>query len=281
MKNTAEVLLLAALCAQLSGCSLNRTAAKYTAGIISNGMPAYLSDGDVQTARETLPGAIKLSEAVLQSDPGNADLLSVIAQGDCGYAFMFLEDEDRGRASAFYERGAEFSRRALESAGIISAGGDFNPAKVRRCDVPLVFWNAFCRAGYAQLNLDKTDAMADISKLDPLLDAVLALDPGYYYNGAHSLRAAIFAMRPPLFGGNPAKSKEHFDKALEGAGTAFLPNKLMYAKAYAVRAQDAALFEKLLGEVIGAEASPAECRLANNVAKLKAKKLLETKNELF
>jgi hypothetical protein len=281
MKTSYKLALLACVCGQLCGCSLNRTAAKYTANIISAGMPAYLEDGDEQTARETLPGAIKLSEAVLQTDPENRQLLSVLAQGNCGYAFMFLEDENRARASAFYQRGAEFSARALKSRGILSADGDFNAKAVFRRDAPLVFWNAFCRAGYAQLNLETPDAMADISKLDPLLDSVLALESDYYFNGAHALKAAILAMRPPMFGGNPAKSKEHFEKALEGSGAAFLPNKLMYAKAYAVRAQDAALFEKLLNDVIGAEVSAPESRLANSVAKIKAKKLLETKNELF
>jgi hypothetical protein len=58
--------------------------------------------------------------------------------------------------------------------------------------------------------------------------------------------------------------------------------QLYYAKTYAVATQDQPLFESLLKQV--EEASPdilPEARLANIVAKQKARRLLAQENELF
>jgi hypothetical protein len=283
MRSSATACALACGAALLCGCSLNRTAARVTGGVMQNGMPAYLEDGDVQTGRETLLPAVKLAEAMLKNDPGNAAILQTLAQGNCGYAFMFVEDEDQQRASSLYMRGVEFSKQLLAGRGLLDLDGNADVSKVRgRDDVPAVFWNAFCRAGYVQLNLDKPDAIADINKIDALLDAVIKTDPGYYYNGAHTLKGALYALRPPMMGGNPKLARSEFELAVSGDGANFLPNKLMYAKAYAVHAQEPELFDKLLGEIDSAseDALPAQ-RLANNVAKLKAKKLMEKKNDLF
>lgn len=270
-----------ALAAALCGCSLNRIAARQTGDIIRRGMPVYLEDGDEQTARETLLSSVKLTEAVLQSDPQNSGILETLAQGYCGYAFMFAEDADPKRASLFYKRGEEFSRRILAARGIIAPEGDFLKKPLRAADAPAAFWNGFCRAGYAQLNLDDTDAIADISRIDALLDAVLEADPSYYYNGAHALKGALLAARPPMFGGDPAQARRHFEAALSGPGADFLPNKFAYAKTYAVRVQDAELFDRLLKEVLDAYDRLPQQRLANTVAKTKARKLLEKKDDLF
>ena len=62
----------------------------------------------------------------------------------------------------------------------------------------------------------------------------------------------------------------------------FLMAKVLYAKTYAVQLQDRTLFKKLLKEVIGAPADILpEQQLANAVAKQKAKKLLESADDLF
>ena len=46
-------------------------------------------------------------------------------------------------------------------------------------------------------------------------------------------------------------------------------------------AQDAGLFENLLSAVLAAEPKDGPTRLPDEVAKIKAKKLLEKKDELF
>lgn len=256
----------------LTGCSLNRTAARVTAGVVDSGLPAVFSQGDPQYVREALPANLQLMEILLASDPGNRKMLVNAAQGFCGYGLLFLEDEDPARASAFYAKGETYSARALK-------GRPLEKSSAR--DVPALFWNTFCKALYLNLNRDNPEAVAELPSLEPVIARLLALDPLYYYNGPHSLMGAYYAIRPRMFGGDPQKAAGYFEESLKGVGAEFLMNRFMYAKMAAVAAQDPELFERLLGEILAAEPKEGETRLANEVAKLKARKLLEKKDELF
>ena len=252
--------VLTTLCA----CSLNRTAARVTSGVIDRGLPAVFSQADTQYVKEALPANLQLMEILLKSDPDNGKMLVNTAQGFCGYALMFLEDENPGRASLFYAKGEAYALSALKGA---------TAATAKKSDVPALFWRNFCRASYININRDKPEAIAELPALEPDLEKLLTLDPGYYYNGAQSLLGAYYSMRPRMFGGDPDKAIAYFKLALEGPGGEFLLNRFMYAKLGAVAAQDQELFEKLLDSIIS--------RLPDEVAKIKAKKLLEKKNDLF
>ena len=258
--------------AALSGCSLNRTAARFTSGMIDGGLPSVFSQADTQYVREAMPANLQLMEILLKSDPDNRKLLVNASQGFCGYALMFVEDESPERASGFYAKGEAYAARALKGAA---------PAAAGKSDVPPLFWNTFCKALHINLNRDKPEVLAELPTLEPAIEKLLELDPSYYYNGAQSLMGAYYSLRPRMFGGDPEKAGKHFELALKGAGEHFLMNRFLYAKLAAVAAQDQVLFEKLLDSIISAGAREGETRLPDEVAKIKAKKLLEKKDELF
>jgi hypothetical protein len=90
-----------------------------------------------------------------------------------------------------------------------------------------------------------------------------------------------YAIRPRILGGDAEKARVNFDKALQGAGADFLLNSYMAAKMYSVAAQDRGYFEKTLNAILAAELKDDDTRLPNEAAKIKAKKLLEKKDELF
>lgn len=263
--------LLVPLCL-LSACSLNRTAARVTSGVIDRGLPAVFSQADTRYVKEALPANLQLMEILLKSDPGNRKLLTNAAQGFCGYALLFLEDEDAERASGFYAKGEAYAARALKGAA---------PAAAKKADVAPLFWNTFCKALYINLNRDKPEAVAELPALEPALGKLLELDPSYYYNGPSALLGAYYSIRPRMFGGDPDKAKKYFESSLEGAGEGFLLNRFLYAKMAAVAAQDQELFESLLNAVLSAGPGKEDTRLPDEVARLKAKKLLEKKDELF
>ena len=124
-------------------------------------------------------------------------------------------------------------------------------------------------------------AVADLPKVAAAMERLRALDPGFYYGGADLFLGAYYALRPKMLGGDPARAKAHFEAALAASGGRFLTAKLLYAQYYAVAAQDADLFKRLNGEVLAESPDLPEARLANAVAKLKAKRLLEKTDELF
>jgi len=256
----------------LSGCSLNRAAARVTSGVIDKGLPSVFSQSDPQYVREALPANLQLMEILLKSDPDNKRLLVDASQAFCGYALMFVEDESLERASGFYAKGEAYAARALKGAA---------PAAAKKSDVPQLFWHTFCKAQYINANRDKPEAIAELPDLVPAVEKLLELDPSYYYNGPQSLMGGYYSIRPRMLGGDPDKAKKYFELAIKGAGEGYLLNRFLYAKLAAVAAQDQELFEKLLNSVLSAGPREGDTRLADEVAKIKAKKLMEKKDELF
>ncbi|OGS50522.1 MAG: hypothetical protein A3J79_01760 [Elusimicrobia bacterium RIFOXYB2_FULL_62_6] len=275
-----KAFLCALLPLLLAGCSLNKMAVKTTSGIIQNGMPAVFRERDPQFAKDALPANLQLMSMLLENDPSDAALLTAAAQGFCGYAFLFLEDENEARASAFYEKGGAYALRAAARAGALK-DGEVDPAALTQASAPAAFWRLFCRSGFINLNRTEPDAIAELPKILPLAEKLIAVRPDYYYNGAYAVLGAYHAIRPRLMGGDPEKAKLNFDAAAKGAGEGFLLNRYMAAAMYAVAAQDADFFEKTLNDILSSELRDDETRLPNEVAKLKAKKLLEKKDELF
>jgi hypothetical protein len=159
--------------------------------------------------------------------------------------------------------------------------GQVRPDALDKNSAPAAFWHTFCRAAYVNLNRDNSDALAELPKIMPVAERVAELTPDYYYNGAYAMLGTYYALRPKMLGGDPEKAKLNFDKALQGAGADFLLNSYMAAKMYAVAAQDQVYFEKVLNAILAAELKDGDSRLPNEVAKIKTKKLLEKKDELF
>ena len=264
----------------LPGCSLDRMAVRTTAALVDKGLPAVYRERDPRFAKDALPANLQLMEILLESDPKNRTLLLDAAMGFCGYGFMFTEDEDEARASAMYDKGGRYALRALDLSGAVK-DGEAVPAAVDRRSAPAAFWLAFCRAAYVNLNRDDPDALAELPRIMPLAEKVAELTPDYYYNGAYSMLGTYYAIRPAILGGDTGKARANFDRALQDGGSDFLLNSFMAAKMYAVAAQDLEYFERTLRAVLDAELKDDAARLPNEVAKLKAKKLLEKKDELF
>jgi len=262
-----------------SACSVKKIAVNNMADIINCAMPVYLAEEDIQTAKETMLPAVKMSESLLASQPQNSKLLELTAKGYCGYSFAFLEDVDNNRSSAMYAKGLGFSTKLLENKKILS-GGKFNSQNVKIKDTSSVFWHTFCLAGFVKLNLDKPAALSKISKLEEMIDVVIKLNPSYYYNAAYALKASLLA-RSKILGGNLSLAKHYFDMSLKGEGDKFKVNRLLYAKTYAPAVLDRNLFEKLLGEVISSPDELPKEALLNKISVQKAHKLLEQTDEIF
>lgn len=254
------------------GCSINKTAAKVTSGIIDDGLDTVFAQSDTEYVREALPANLQLMEILLQSDKDDKKLLTNAAMGFCGYSLMFLEDDNNERASAFYKKGEMYAARAISGRKL---------EDLTKEDAPALFWNTFCKASYINLNKHKPAAINELGKLEPAINKMLELDPEYYYNGAYILLGAYYSIRPTLFGGNPVKAQEYFEKALTGKGQNFLMTKFVYAKMVAPAILDEELFTKLLSEIAEQTLIDGPERLPNEIAKKKAKILLEKKDEIF
>ncbi len=273
----------------LVGCSPSRMALEATLPLVESQILAMQEERDPELAEQAIPANLKILEGLLKQDPDNTWILENLAEGFCGYAFSFLEDTEPARASSLYERGKDYALRAT----ILRTGRekwqglslDEWSRALNEVDVShqsALFWMGQCWGSWLMQNLDSVEAFADIPRLENLMVKVHDLDPAFHHAGPHLFLGAFYGGRSKMLGGNPEKSRHHFEKALELTNDKYLLVRLFFAKTYAVQNQDRKLFESQLQAVLQAPVDLfPEQRLANQVARQKATKLLGQIDELF
>ena len=289
MTKISVVLGLLSFAALISGCSMKNFAVKATLQVMEPAAQAFYEEEDLDFAREAMPGNLKLMEGLQKSAPNDEGLLGLLAQGYCSYAFAFLEDSqnpgDLERAKKMYLKGYGFGLRALPESVRAHASGNlekFEEALADTNNVAPLFWSAYCLGNWININKQDVNAVGELIRVEMMMRRTLDLDNSFYHGRAHLFYGAYFGGRPKMLGGSPEKAKEHLDQAIALTQGRFLMPKLYYAQFYAVPTQNQELFEKTLREVIDApnDLMPEE-RLANQVAKKRAIKLLSQKKDLF
>lgn len=273
----------------LISCSTQRLAAQMAFPLIQGQYVSMQEEMDLDLAERAIPSNLKMMEGLLKGDETSVPILNHLAEGFCSYSFSFVEDSEPERASALYQRGRDYAVRSLaESSGVddlLALTGEKFQSALKRTDVSdisAMFWMGQCWSGWLMLNLGDPETFADISRVGWLALRTVELDEAYHYAGPHLALGGFYGSRTRMLGGDPEKARVHFERNLELNQRKFLLTQLIYAKTYAVQAQDKELFENLLKEIIEspADALP-EQRLANEVAKQKARNLLEMVDELF
>ena len=280
----AGSLLIISFSILLSGCSMKAQMVRSMDPIMDDMTTAANMNTDVDLMRDGLPASLIQLDGFIKSDPNNKILL-MGAESYFGYAFSFVEDVNKPRASALYLKARDYALRVLKkNRQFDEEANDLNEvlSKCTRKDVPALYWAAGSWLAWIGLNVDNPEALMDIPKVEAMLQRVIELDETYYYGTAHAMLGSFYASQPKNMGGNPEKANKHFQKAFKISGSKLLAAQLMYAKFYAVQIQDKALFVKTLNEII---ATPVnffpERNLANEVTKRKAKDLLEKVDNLF
>jgi tetratricopeptide (TPR) repeat protein len=268
----------------LTGCSMKAQMVRSMDPIMDDMSSAVNMSSDVDLMRDGLPASLIQIDGFIKSDPNNKILLRG-AESYFGYAFSFVEDVNKPRASALYLKAREYALRVLKkNRQFDEEANDLNEvlSKCTRKDVPALYWTTSSWLAWIGLNVGNPDALMDLPKVEAMLQRLVELDETYYYGMAHAMLGSFYASQPRNMGGNPEKANKHFQKALKISGSKFLAAQLMYAKFYAVQIQDKALFVKTLSDII---ATPVnffpERNLANEVVKRKAKDLLEKVDNLF
>ncbi len=243
---------------------------------------AFFEECDLELAEASLPAQLKLMEGLLNNDAGNTKILTALCIGFTGYAMLFVEDENPERASELYRRAKTYGLKAM---GLETAGS--RQAMDRIKDIPkgnieILFWTTMAWNAWVNLNLDKPAAIGESTLAEACLKRVLEIDPDYYYGTPFMLMGTILAARPAMLGGNAPEAKTYFEKALGVSNGKFLLVQYYFARYYAVRVQDKALFIELAEAV--AKAKPDDLKeacLINQAAKEKMAALAEMADELF
>lgn len=283
----ASLAVLAGL--PLSGCSTSQLVARGASPLIEYGMAAMNRETDLELARASIPANLKMVEALLLADPGNTTYRVQAAMGFYGYALGFVEPGDRERAAALYQRARDHALAALERAGVTpaaladdAAGFEQALGSLDAHAVPALFWAASAWGKWIELQLDDPARLAELPRVEALMQRALALDETYYHGGAHVFFGVYYGSRAPMFGGDFARATRHFDRA-----AALSQKQLLFVEVYRARyllrqQGDRAAFHATLTRVLEAPASSdPDLGLANALARKEAAELLALEEDLF
>ncbi|MEM1081328.1 MAG: TRAP transporter TatT component family protein, partial [Pseudomonadota bacterium] len=136
-------------------------------------------------------------------------------------------------------------------------------------------------AGWIASASDDFSALADLPKVETLLEWVAAQSAQHDDGGVWLYLAVLNSQRPPAAGGRPALALEYYEQALAITDGRNLLIKLFMADQYARLLFDRDLFVELLESVVNADPDQPGYVLANHIAQARAQRLLDQTADIF
>ncbi|MCJ7687424.1 MAG: TRAP transporter TatT component family protein, partial [Desulfobacteraceae bacterium] len=214
-KTSCSLFAIVLLMLLMTGCT--RLALHATSPLIPNLTMAFFEECDLELAEQSLPAELKLMEGLLKSAPQSKEILTALCMGFTGYAMLFVEEEDPERASRLYLRARRYGLKAM---GIEDPDHQAILARLSAMDkeqIEPLFWVIMSWNGWINLNLDKPAALGDLTAAQECLKRVMEINPEYFYGSPYIINGSMLAARPKILGGNAAKAKEFFTKAISAS----------------------------------------------------------------
>ncbi len=272
-----------------SGCALVRRGAMGMIGPATGGMTESLYEqSDTQLVREGAPAWLLLFDGLAKGSPDNAELLLAAAEANLAYAGAFLERADP-RALAMYRKALDYSLAALRRNRVFRRAEEADQrsfekalASLRRKeDARALYAAGMAWTGVITSDAGSIRATAGLPKATALMRRALDLDPGCQNGGPHLYFGVYHVVQPRGAGQDFARARMHFERAMEFAGPDYLLPRLAFAEYYCRYTLDRELFEKTLKAVVGHETRNPRFRLMNEVARQRARRLMDNADELF
>ena len=277
------IVIFTLLC--LSGCGqLVANAKKDFADDLSATM---LEQNDPETVKQAVPAYLILVSSMIKGDPDNVELLMSGSQLYGAYASVFVEDRERQKRlstiSFDYAHHAFCVYKATACNMRELSYYEFEQSLKQFSieDVQVLFSLGSAWAGWLQANSADWNAVAELPRIQAIIQRVLELDPSINNGDAYLYMAVMQSFLPPAMGGKPELARKNFEKAIEVSDGTNLMAKLLFAEKYARLVFDKELHDQLLQEVVDARFENNESTLINSIAQHKAKLLLAQSDEYF
>ena len=293
--------LLTAVLATSSACSLKKIAANTIAATLAESGTTFTSDDDLQLVGDAIPFALKLQESTLEATPRHQELLLATCTGFTQYAYAYVETDAEAlpssrraeilaahdRALRLYLRARRYCFRALDvrfgdrTSDALVQNPEPVLARAKASDVPLLYWTAASWGLAIALGIDRPELAIDLPAVRALGERALALDDDWSKGALHELFITLDS-QPEALGGNTARAKEHFDKAVTLQNGLSPGPYVSLAAGVAVANQDRGEFERLLklALAIDPDKDPSN-RLVTLVTQKRARLMLERIDEHF
>ena len=248
---------------------------------------AIANQDDPDTVQAGAPAYLLLIDGLISGSPRDRRLLVAGSRLNSAYAAVFVEEQERaqrmaGRARRYAERALCLDRpRICELAN--GAYAEFVMAinETGYDDLPALYAYALSRALWIQTHSDDWNAIADLPKVEAMLERVVTLDEDFERGDPFLYIGIIRSQVPPSLGGKPEEGRKAFEKAIALSEGKNLMAKVEFARRYARMVFDRELHDCLLEEVLAAPAEADGFTLSNTLAQRQAKALLESAADYF
>ncbi len=284
MRLTRFLLALLALLA-LNGCASLVSSA--TGKLADNLSSAILNQNDPETVKAGMPSYLLLVDSLIEGDPQNENMLVAGSKLYSAYAAAFVKEPERAKRLA--RKARDYSDRAFCAhdatlCNVMEKSFDEFAtaiAALKVNEVPLLYAGGTAWAGWIQANSSDWNAIASLPKVKTMMTRVVALDETFSHGEGHLYLGVFNTLLPPALGGKPEEGRMHFERAIKLSAGRDLMAKVEYARRYARITYDRELHDRLLHEVLDADAIAPDLTLSNVLAKREAKELLESANSYF
>lgn len=269
----------------LSGCGVLISSA--TRDLTTDLTQAILNNNDLKTVEAGGPAYLLMVDSLLYRDPQSEPLLRAAASIYTAYTDVFVKDAVR--AQKLTDKALGYAFRAVcagrqETCALRQKSfQEFEKAMAVFTikDLPSLYALGSAWAAWIQVRRQDWNAVAEIARVESIMQRVVDLDEFYQDGAAHLYLGVLSALIPSALGGKPETGREHFERALAIAGSRNLMVKVMYAQYYARLMFDRALHDRLLHEVLEADPDVPGYALANALAQQQALELLKSANDYF
>ena len=278
-------LLLAAIVLFVPACA--SVVATAGSGMAGNLTSAIMNQDDPQLVRDGAPAYLLMLDSFVEGAPANEAALSAAAELYSAYGVVFVDDPVRSRKLT--NRGRAYGRRALcEARDELCGIWDLNYEDfveglqaAQTKDVPALFTFGLSWIAYIQAHSDDFGALAKLPQAQAVLQRVQQLDLTYQQANVEHYLAVLNTIRPPALGGDFEQGLAHYERALRVSQGKDLSIKIDYAKYYARTLYDRELHDRLLNEVLAADAVQPGYTLFNTLAQDEAQELLDSADDYF
>ena len=269
----------------ISGCAsfINSASSKFANNLSS----AILNQDDPETVEAGMPSYLLLVDSLIEDDPKNEDMLLAGSKLYGAYAAAFVKEPER--AKRLSRKARDYGERALcahdaKLCGVLELPFEKFVAAIGKLqvrDVPLLYVSAAAWAGWIQANSSDWNAIATLPKVKAMMMRVVELDETYSHGEGHLYLGVFATLLPPALGGKPEEGRVHFERAIELSAGRDLMAKVEYARRYARITYNRPLHDRLLQEVLDADAVAPGLTLSNVLAKRQASELLKSADSYF
>ena len=277
--------LVLLVCMMFGGCA--SLVSRQSAKLANNLAAAILDNDDLETVKVGAPAYLIMIDGMIASDPDSEPLLRSGANLNAVYASIFVTEPERQKRLTTKALG--YARRALcrfDDSLCDLQTLDFNTFATRlqtlpASSVPSLYSLGATWAGWIQVHRDNWDAVAQLARVQAILQQVVALDETYQQGVAHLYLGGLNTLLPPALGGKPEVGREHFERAIALSNGHNLMAKVLYADRYARLTFNQQLHDQLLNEVLATSPNIKGHTLMNTLAQQQARELLATSDDYF